>query len=155
MRRSITIAAVALTLAACGSTEPIQPGSPAAMSGPDGQPVVVITNDRAAWPHDAFRFENVSIDGDLLTVEVTYGGGCVDHRFALVVGAEMMESDPVQMRGSLAHDANGDKCRALVGRAIVLDVSPLAQLWRDSYRQQSGSLILHLDGWPTPIHYEF
>lgn len=125
------------------------------MTGPDGRTAVIITADRAAWPRDAYKFEDVSIDGDLLSIELTYGGGCADHDFALVVGPEMMESDPVQMRGSLAHYAYGDRCRALISRTLVLDLSPLAEIWRQNYFQPTGALILHLDGWPTPIRYEF
>jgi hypothetical protein len=125
------------------------------MTAPDGRPAVIITANRAAWPRDAYQFEDVSIDGDLLSIDLTHGGGCADHDFALIVGPEMAESDPVQMRGSLAHNAHGDPCRALISRTLVLDLSPLAEIWRRNYLQPTGALILHLDGWLNPIRYDF
>jgi hypothetical protein len=150
---AVTLLASA-ALAACGSGDPARPGLMGTLTGGD-RSSVIITSDRHNWPHDFYQFERMSLDGDVLELDITFGGGCAEHAFALLVDPAMMESHPVQMRGSLAHDAHGDPCRALLSRTLVIDLGPVKDLWRRSYQRQSGTVILNIDGWPTAIVYRF
>jgi hypothetical protein len=151
MKRMIVAAAALLAGAACFRGEPITP--PQASAG--GEPTVVLTQQPSLWRHDPYEFRNMSVSGDTLVVEVQYAGGCAQHDFTLLVAPIFMESYPVQMSGSLAHDANGDMCRALVGRTLRIDLRPLRDLYRQSYGVKSDTLHLNVRDWPRPVVYRF
>jgi hypothetical protein len=89
-----------------------------------GDASVILTEAPEGWRHDAYALVSARVEGDTLHVAVEYSGGCATHEFALLVSPSFMESYPVQMAGSLAHDAGGDPCRALVGSRLELDLSP-------------------------------
>ena len=81
----------------------------------------VVINDTGMaagqWGSDPYMIETGGddtpvIEGDTLTITVSYGGGCEDHDFTLVASNVFAESYPVQLRGIVAHDAHGDRCRA-------------------------------------------
>jgi hypothetical protein len=113
-----------------------------------------IVADLGAWPADALEFLDVRIRGDTLVAEVRYGGGCREHRFALVFGDVFMESDPVQVRGMLSHDADGDLCRALLGRTLRYDLGPLRRAYLSAYGGGGGTVVLN-GNWPGSLRYEF
>ncbi len=56
-----------------------------------------------------------------------------------------MESEPVQVRLELYHDANGDSCDAWLSETLALDLAGLAQAWRDSYGDGPGQMTVHID----------
>jgi hypothetical protein len=89
------------------------------------------------------------------TTSGDYGGGCAVHDFALLVVPIFLESYPVQMSGSLAHDAKGDPCRALVSSDIRFDLSPIKEAYRQSYGVQSDTVHLRIGDWPDPVVYTF
>lgn len=151
MRRSAAIAAIAATTA-CSSTS--APDAAATMTA-DGLPPVLLTADADRWPHDAYEFTGMQRSGDTLTVAIRFGGGCRTHEFALLVSPAFMESYPVQMSGSLAHDAHGDTCRAIVHDTLRLDLSPLRRAYTAAYRTESDTLVLHVAGWPLSVRYAF
>jgi hypothetical protein len=147
-------ALLAALLAGCTRGDVAAPDA-AAMTLPDGNPAVILSERPESWPHDPYTFRGMSRSGDRLRVEIEHGGGCARHEFALVVVPVMLESEPVQMHGVLAHEDGDDPCRALIRRTLEFDLSPLKVAWRRSYRQQSGTLVLHVDGWPEPVRYSF
>jgi hypothetical protein len=154
MRHTRTIMAGVAVLAlasGCSHGEPVEPLQAAA----GGKPSVVLTGEFDRWRHDAYEFVSMAVVGDTLDVQVRFGGGCRDHDFTLLVAPLFMESYPVQMRASLAHDAKGDLCRALVGRRLSFDLSPLSVLYRQSYGAQSGIIHINVDGWPRQVVYTF
>ncbi len=66
----------------------------------------------AQWGADDYELGAVAVAGDTLTVTVSYSGGCRTHRFTLVAAEGFLESDPVQLDATIAHDADGDPCEA-------------------------------------------
>ena len=50
----------------------------------------------------------VTVSGDRLDVEAGFGGGCAAHTVTACWDGSFMESDPVQARITLIHDANGE-----------------------------------------------
>jgi hypothetical protein len=151
MRALLTGAAVLLATA-CQHAEPMTPHGSAA-AGNDRP--VVLTDTPGRWRHDAFEFHSVAVRGDTLHVQVQYAGGCARHDFTLLVSPIFLESYPVQMRGSLAHHANGDMCRALVGSTLRFDLTPLKQLYRQSYGVESDTIHLGLGNWSERVVYRF
>lgn len=121
--------------------------------GKGGQRMVVVTPEPT--PKDPINVDGVSLEGDMLTLEVIHGGGCAQHDYQLAWNGAFMESLPVQARLVLVHDAHGDPCKALVRKALQFDLSPLKEQWREGYREEHGTIVLHLPGSPSPIRYTF
>jgi hypothetical protein len=109
---------------------------------------------------DPARILSAAVEGDLLRVEVEFGGGCRPHHFSLLHGGEFMESLPVQVRLQLAHDGHGDLCRALLRRTLVFDLSPLREAYLSAYGV-GGTLVVHLvapgggESAAPALHYTF
>ncbi|MGL4596320.1 MAG: hypothetical protein ACRCYO_02255, partial [Bacteroidia bacterium] len=64
---------------------------------------------------------------DVLSVWVTYGGGCKTHDIALVWKGEQLKSLPVQLPLYLKHKNNGDACRALISEVRLFNIRSLRQ----------------------------
>jgi hypothetical protein len=148
---SASLAALVL-LGGCASVDMAAPDLP---TSPGAQPSVVFVNDPAGWPQDPFVFQQVRMAGDTLDISVQYGGGCAGHDFTLLLSPIVRESLPVQASAWLAHDAKGDPCRALIGRTLRFDLTPLKHLYRQNYGVQSGTIRLTIAGWPEPVSYGF
>jgi len=83
---------------------------------------------------DAFNLVNASIQDDILTLAVRYGGGCSEHDFYLYMDPPVfMESNPVQANLYLRHDGNGDACDALLSENLKFDIRLMAEIYRHQY----------------------
>jgi hypothetical protein len=68
---------------------------------------------------DGVEFNNAYVtDDDILVIDVTYSGGCVDHGFVLVWNGSYMESYPPQINLFLFHDFNDDPCDGIVNDTL-------------------------------------
>jgi len=151
MKRALVFLASILTACAGSTTAP----GDAAMTLSDGSPAVRLVDDPGSWPHDVYQFAQSSLQGDTLTVTITHGGGCATHEYALLIRPLFLESYPVQMHGSLAHDAKRDPCKALLRPTLRFDLTPVKQAYRRAYNTTAGEIILHVSTWPEPIRYRF
>lgn len=97
---------------------------------------------------DPFTMNGASIDGDELTIGVSYPGGCRDHRFTLYMQPVFAESDPARAHLYLTHDGNGDDCEALISERITFDVREIAELYREQYGSY-GDIVLEVFGFFT------
>jgi hypothetical protein len=109
-----------------------------------GQLVVTQDIDGPRWPNDPVSINTAEIRGDSLELSVQYGGGCRDHEFGLVTNGIFAESYPVQTWVKLAHDANGDMCKALVSSVLRFDLSPLKALYNNAYQTNTGIMVIHV-----------
>lgn len=142
----IPLAALALLLAACGAPTPSQPAAPPSL--------LAVNAPGGTTRLDPAEILQARIEGDVLLLEVRYGGGCETHDFALLHSGVFMESLPVQTVLTLAHDAHGDPCRALVGRSLRFDLTPVKRAYQAAYGE-GGTLVLHLHapgGAGAPAH---
>ena len=108
------------------------------------------------WGSDDYEIETGDgdapvIEGDTLTLTVSYGGGCETHDVTLVVSGVFLESHPVQLAVVVAHDANGDMCEAYLTTAYEFDLTPIKALYQDAYRQDAGTVVLLLQDAPETI----
>ena len=153
--------------AACQEAPPaVTPGSPdeavvfhaADARGPQ-QPTpgsVAISNRRDGWARDDHEVNAVSIAGDTLTVEVSYGGGCRDHALTLVLAESFVDGSPAALDGFLAHDGDGDPCQAWLTETYAFDLRAVEALYRQAYGSGPGSVRLLLEGVPgTQLVYRF
>ena len=117
---------------------------------------VVIADKADNWGTDDYALNAATIVGDTLTLNVSYSGGCERHDFTLVAAQEFMESDPVQLRVTLAHDANNDACEAYPTEDYHFDLGAIKTLYQEAYRQKAGTIVLQLAGAPDgQIVYEW
>ena len=114
-------------------------------------------DDTSAWGTDTYELGEVAIVDGKLTATVSYGGGCRDHTFTLVLSNAVRMTDPVRLGAKLVHDADDDPCEAWLTKELVFDLGPVKDLVGDS-DAQGGSLILMLsteDGSEHELRYEF
>lgn len=117
-------------------------------------PVLLVPLDSPhRWPSDPWTWVSHRVEGDLLSLVVRYGGGCEEHRFALLVDPAFRESHPVQVGARLAHDSRGDLCRALLTDELTFDLSPLRVAYQAAYGSGPGTLVVVLEG--REIRYDF
>lgn len=120
---------------------------------------VLVGSGPATTRADPAEILRAELEGDTLDLQVRFGGGCAEHDFALVHSGAFMESYPVQTNLTLAHDAHGDACRALLTRAIRFDLSPVKRAYQQGYAEH-GVIVIHLRS-PGPgtaalsVRYEF
>ena len=115
---------------------------------------------------DAYNFNSATIEGDTLTVSVSYGGGCETHEFTLFAEPEFISvPGELTMLGiSIAHNANGDMCEAWLTESYDFDLTPIKKKYQEEYRKDAGSirfgmiadpLVTFPDGVPANLIYEF
>ena len=150
----------AAALAACGqggldtpigiSVDDVPPAGP--RSG-----AVVVSETPQRWGQDPFVLNDAAVAGDTLTLNLSYAGGCGRHEVTLVASGVFLESFPVQLRVSVAHDANGDSCEAWLTQDYEFDLTVIRDLYRRGYGDGPGRIVLLLDGAPggTTLLYVF
>lgn len=88
---------------------------------------------------------SASIEANIITLKISYSGGCERHEFKLYGSTFIMKSLPPQRGIMLWHNSNGDSCRELVEEEIKFDISIFAY--------EGGEIILNLNGLKEPISY--
>ena len=105
---------------------------------------------------DAYTLNSAIITDDTLNISVSYSGGCEEHQFTLVVSEAFLESFPVQLPVSIAHNANNDTCEAYPTENYHFDLTPIKTMYQNAYRQETGTIILSLKDAPDgELVYEF
>jgi hypothetical protein len=103
---------------------------------------------------DPFVFNSVKLRMNILLLNVSYGGGCEEHEFALI-GTSFMESNPVQVNVLLSHEDHDDPCDMWITQSMVFNLLPLKKAWQQQYNEVSGKIVINLQGWEDSIIYEF
>jgi hypothetical protein len=152
LRGKVRFGGLVLLLAACKSSGE-DTLSPSAFT--DGLVAIVDNVSATGWPRDGLTITAVTVTGDTLRLQVSYGGGCARHRFAFLVGSAFMESHPVQVHARISHDAGGDTCRALISRALAFDLSRLKQRYREGYGPGAATIVINLAGHSQSVRYHF
>ena len=150
------IPALAAVLACSSLVSCASPGPLALTETPSR---VLFRQDLSTVPNDQASIEEATVRDDQLLLRVRYGGGCAEHHFALYLAPVFMESEPVQVGAQLAHEANRDPCRALVGKELRFDLAPLKEAYRKAYAR-GGTVVIRLrEPGPAPatvsVRYSF
>jgi hypothetical protein len=114
---------------------------------------IAVCDDSAA--HDPIDIQGIALAGDILHVDVGYGGGCAEHILSGCWDGAFAESAPVQVWAFVSHESNDDNCDAYISEAIEIDLSPMKADYQAGYQTQNGDIIIHLEGWASEILYEF
>lgn len=72
-------------------------------------------------PIDAVNINSLRIKGDILEIDVSYGG-CQEHDFVLYGNRAYQKSLPPKIGLALIHDAHGDKCRKLSSKKLFFNI---------------------------------
>ena len=105
---------------------------------------------------DEYVINAATVKDGTLRVNVSYSGGCETHEFTLVAEERFMESFPVQLRVSLAHNTNGDTCQEPLTEVYRFDLTPIKEMYQKGYQTDTGTIVLRLKGAPpSDLTYEF
>lgn len=96
------------------------------------------------WRQDLHFVEGARIEKDTLHLRVSYTGGCTEHDFRLVAWDFFSKARTLHAELLLAHNANGDSCKAIIKEALRFDVSPLKEHYHMVYGPESGTVSLRL-----------
>ena len=79
-------------------------------------PYVNVDVNLTDFPMDEFGVNEIEVHEDQLFINVSYGGGCENHDFKMILHDEsQIDAGGQQMQIlSLSHDANNDVCFALI-----------------------------------------
>ena len=140
-----------------------EPDDPISISADDVSPdeifytgAVFVGDAGNRFGTDEYALNSATITDDTLNISVSYGGGCEAHQLTFVVSDTFLESFPVQLHTSLAHNANGDGCEAWLTDNYRFDLTPIKKMYQKAYRQEAGTIILRLKDAPDgELVYEF
>lgn len=98
-------------------------------TNPDLRTVYMITSDMD-WliKKSPLVVNSVNINNNILTLSVSYGGGCKDHYIELFAYNGISKSLPPQMTLQLSHETNNDMCEAYITREIKFNIESLKQV---------------------------
>lgn len=120
-------------------------------------PMKDIIQDDALYQNasrDHFTFNTVHLKKDVIRINISYGGGCADHEFALIASS-FMESEPVQVNVVLSHEDHDDPCDMWITQEEVFNLVPLKRAWQQAYHNISGIIVMNLEGYTDAILYHF
>jgi hypothetical protein len=98
----------------------------------------------SSFMSDHYAIEGMRVEGDMLSLDLGYSGGCVPHDYFRLCYAGFLESLPVQVELRLEHDGQGDACEAWETSTRTFDLTALADRYRELYRTEHASVILRL-----------
>ena len=95
---------------------------------------------------------------DLLTLSVSYGGGCGNHEFFLK-GDTQFTGDDEALSDALffIHKTDGDRCKAWITKELTFELSPLRKHYHKIISEEAGELELLLtapNASPEAITYQ-
>lgn len=73
-----------------------------------------------------FTINKISISDNIMTINLSFSGGCKEHDFQLIGSEMVMKSYPAKRPVVLLHHSNGDECEKLITKEIQFDISNLA-----------------------------
>ena len=129
---------------------------PADQIGKAGNVVISSTADQ--WGTDEYTISAATVQDDTLSVNVSYTGKNPEtHVFTLVAEPMFLESFPVQLRVSLAHNANGDTGnQESFSEDYHFNLTPIKEVYQRAYRTDEGTIILRLkEAPPSNLAYDF
>ncbi|MCB0711577.1 MAG: META domain-containing protein [Ignavibacteriae bacterium] len=96
-------------------------------------------------PSVPFSTSQPQINGDLLTVQVQYSGGCEEHKFSLVGPETIPSGDPTPITLYLQHSSKPDPCLAYISNDLTFDLTPLKERWKQVTGKSSGEILITLN----------
>ena len=154
----VLLAAACLAAGCRGGSVAVSSSGPTPPAHPE-PPAAVTFGSTADLQSDPFALNSASVTGNVLTISVSYSGGCRSHEFVLTVAESFQESSPVQLPMVLTHEDNDDPCEAYPTEQRRFDLTPVKERYQAAYGQDSGTVLLLLQPLPPaadrPLVYQF
>ncbi len=96
-----------------------------AASPSNSKEVAIYANADMAATSAMYGVDSMMVKGEVLSVFVTYSGGCKEHSWELVSDGMFEKSLPPQITVCLKHTNNGDVCRELKTEEVKFIISKL------------------------------
>ena len=98
------------------------------------------------WPKDGFpsdpaNITAITLEKDILEIQIVYPGGCQEHTFELHAWTGFLLSNPPQGELYLTHDSHGDICTEAIEMPLLFDLAPLDKSRADRH---ANPLILRI-----------
>ncbi len=106
---------------------------------------VILANDFSAYARNSANTQilNATITDSILSLDISYNGGCKPHTFDLI-GSKMIQKSMPPIRGiMLAHNDNEDDCRELIEETIKFNIN--------KFRYPNQDIVLKLQGYEPRI----
>lgn len=140
------ILSTALFFLACGNSKDVATtDSDDNTPTPEAEKAILVTDISPFKSNASTTIEKVSLEGNILTLKVSYSGGCKDHEFQLVGNKMISKSLPPKRGIFLYHNGNEDSCRESITKELRFDISAFAYLDQEIH--------LSLQGWEPIIAY--
>lgn len=112
----------------------------------EGAPPVIMRqlSGLEGFQTDPVAVRSARVDGDVLVLELEYGGGCAVHDVDAVAWTGWMESAPVQLGIAVTHDDHADPCDALVRPTLSFDLAPVRFAYAAAYQGGSATVLLRV-----------
>jgi hypothetical protein len=72
-----------------------------------------------------YNIESVTLEKDIMTINVSYSGGCKEQSFKLISNKAFSKSLPPQVGINLVQNKNGDSCREIVRKQLKFNLRNL------------------------------
>ena len=142
MKNGLLMLTIVALLASCGNRDKSKN-----KSGETVTKTAILVDDYDNYRDNASTsIESIALDGNILTISISYSGGCKDHEFSLVGSRMISKSLPPQRGIMLYHNNNGDSCRELKEEQLVFDIKAF------EYKPKE-EIILTLEGWEEKISF--
>lgn len=117
---------------------------------PDPTVQTVIVDEGFVPPRENGRFnvERMEMIDSHLHLEVSYSGGCEEHVFNLYTNKRYAKSYPPQLSLFLEHIDNNDRCRAMIQKELVFDLTGVEY-------PGTNELVLRLNNTDQNLHYKY
>lgn len=148
--KNITLFVLSMALLSCGTRKNATKDEHGDSTAKPKETMITATIGEFSKTSDPMTISSVQIEGNFMTIEVTYSGGCGEHSFQMMGSSNIAKSLPPIRSIQLVHNANKDECKKMIIQMIKVDISALA------YKKERGSEIyLTLEGWKEKIKYTF
>jgi len=95
------------------------------------------------------------IENDILSIVVSYSGGCEKHNFTLAAVPRLANTDSrLQTSLVLGHESNGDSCKKIVKESLFFDLTALKEKYREVYNVKTGLVTLNMTNTNITIEYK-
>lgn len=145
----LSILAFSFSLSSCHSTKIVNYGVGQTFNKKKAaqKPAII---DQVEEMKENVTIKSIQLSGNILTMDITYKGGCLEPNFELVGSPMLAKSMPPIRRVVLKNTESSDNCEATVNQKLVFDLSNLA------YQQEDGSeIILNIDGITENLRYTY
>ena len=107
---------------------------------------IIVTNFNNYRENALTNISDIQLNKNILTIKVSYSGGCKEHEFSLLGSSILTKSLPPKRNILLFHKNNNDNCRELITENLMFDISEFS--YADGKEIQ-----LMLKNWEKPISY--